>query len=223
MSSIKLIILSMYMGLFLVACAGPRYYVDPAWKGQPQPKTVKVIYTEPQIGNPDDLKDDLPEYEANFASGWFEPQLKTFLYERANKSVDFSMNMVSADQITTETVKLGKEDFNAPSYASIEGDAEIYIVLSNVWVGRENEEYQTVQGNAASEAMATPGSGMSLYKFFKCKANYAFYEAKTKKILAYGTAEGKAQYQFAVDKGNWEFSLRDLAYHILIDTPVYHW
>lgn len=220
MKSLKAIVFSLAAGALLMACAGPSYYVDPSWKGQPQPASVKVVYTEPEIANADDLKDDLPEYEANF-TGWLEPQMKTFLYERSNKKVEFTLAKV--DALSSETVKLGKEDFAAPSYAQMADDAEVYLVLDKVWVGREGEQSTTVKGNAASESMDPMGTGFTTANFFKVKGEFAFYDAKTKKILAYGRTEGKAQYQFAVSKGDWEFALRDFASHLLTDTPVYHW
>ena len=103
------------------------------------------------------------------------------------------------------------------------GAGLIYVVLSDIWLGRESETYMTAQGNAASMAGDPMGTGYTTYKYFMSKCKYAFYDTKTGKLLGYGHAEGKAQYQFAVTKGDWEFALRDMVGKVLTNTPVVSW
>ena len=219
---IRMFALLAFVSLLLSACAAPRFYVDQEWKGQSQPESVKVIFTKPVVGNPDDLKDDLPEFENNFVK-WFGPQAKEYFVAEGRNKVKFSMKLVPAEEVTTQKVKLGNEDFDAPAFAAKDVDATIYVVLSDIWLGRESETYMTAQGNAASMAGDPMGTGYSTSHYFMSKCKYAFYDTKTGKLLGYGHAEGKAQYQFAVTKSDWEFALRDMVGKVLTNTPVVSW
>lgn len=219
---IRMFALLAFVSLLLSACAAPRFYVDQEWKGQSQPESVKVIFTKPVVGNPDDLKDDLPEFENNFVK-WFGPQAKEYFVAEGRNKVKFSMKLVPAEEVTTQKVKLGNEDFDAPAFAAKDVDATIYVMLSDIWLGRESETYMTAQGNAASMAGDPMGTGYTTSKYFMSKCKYAFYDTKTGKLLGYGHAEGKAQYQFAVTKGDWEFALRDMVGKVLTNTPVVSW
>ena len=222
MNFFKIVILSIIAGVFFTACAAPRFYIDQEWKGQSQPASVKVVFTKPVVGNPDDLKDDLPEYENNFVK-WFGPQAKAYFTEEGRNKVKFSMKQVADDAISTNKVKLGDSDFEAPYFESMEGESTIHLVISSIWLGRESETHMTVQGNAASMAGDPMGTGYSVSKYFVSKCKYAFYDTKSGKLLGYGHAEGKAQYQFAVTKGDWEFALRDMVGKVLTNTPVVSW
>ena len=219
---IRMFALLAFVSLLLSACAAPRFYVDQEWKGQSQPESVKVIFTKPVVGNPDDLKDDLPEFENNFVK-WFGPQAKEYFVAEGRNKVKFSMKLVPTEEIKPQKVKLGNDDFDAPAFAAKDVDATIYVVLSDIWLGRESETYMTAQGNAASMAGDPMGTGYTTYKYFMSKCKCAFYDTKTGKLLGYGHAEGKAQYQFAVTKGDWEFALRDMVGKVLTNTPVVSW
>lgn len=219
---VRMLALLALVSLMFSACAAPRFYVDQEWKGQSQPESVKVVFTKPVVANPDDLKDDLPEFENNFVK-WFGPQAKAYFLEESRNKVKFSMKQIHAEEISMKKVKLGNEDFDAPSYVSMEGESSIYLVLSDIWLGRESETYMTAQGNAASMAGDPMGTGYTTSHYFVSKCKYAFYDTKTGKVLGYGHAEGKAQYQFAVTKGDWEYALRDMVSKVLSNTPVVSW
>lgn len=222
MKFIKLAFLAVLAGVFFTACAAPRFYVDQEWKGQSQPESVKVIFTKPVVGNPDDLKDDLPEFENNFVK-WFGPQAKEYFIAEGRNKVKFSMKQVPAEEIKPQKVKLGNDDFDAPAFAATDVETTVYVVMTDIWLGRESETYMTAQGNAASMAGDPMGTGYSTSNYFVSKCKYAFYDTKTGKLLAYGHAEGKAQYQFAVTKSDWEFALRDMVGKVLTNTPVVSW
>ena len=49
MNSIKLVLFSLIAGIMLSACGAPRYFIDEDWKGKPQPKNVKVVFTMPKV------------------------------------------------------------------------------------------------------------------------------------------------------------------------------
>ena len=217
---IRMLALLAFVSLLLSACAAPRFYVDQEWKGQSQPESVKVVFTKPVVGNPDDLKDDLPEFENNFVK-WFGPQAKEYFIEEGRKKVKFSMKLIPGEELSMTKVKLGDEDFDAPAYASMEGDASIHLVMTAIWLGRESETYMTAQGNAASMAGDPMGTGYTTSHYFVSKCRYAFYDAKTKKLLGYGHSKGRTGYTFAVTRSDWESSLRKMVYNLARETPLF--
>lgn len=208
--------------LLLLGCASSHFYVDQEWKGQPKPASVKVVFTKPVIGNPDDLKDDLPEYESNFVK-WFGPVAKFFFIEESRKTVKFSMKQVSDDAITMKKVKLGNDDFDAPSFAEMKGESTVHLVISSIWLGRESYTEAVAPGNASFMAGAPMGPTYQTTRLFVSKCKYAFYDTKSGKLLGYGYAKGKSVYQFAVTKSDWEFALRDMVNRVLANTPIVSW
>ncbi|PWJ71643.1 MULTISPECIES: hypothetical protein [unclassified Fibrobacter] len=218
---LKSIISVIAISLLLWGCAAPTYFKDSSWTEQPT--SVKVVYVNPTISNPQQLTDGLPEYKDNLGK-WFENVVTEKMDEESRKKVKTSIELVDASALSVQIVKLGEKDFEAPAYASMNG-ADVYLVLSNIWFGCESEEYMTVQGNQASMAMqTTPYSGVSAYNFFKAKARYAFYDAKTGKILAYGVKEGKASLRsIEVTGSDWDYATRALIGDIVAFTPVVRW
>lgn len=204
----------------LWGCAAPKSFTDSFWKEHPT--SVKIIYTEPMIENPGDLPEKMSDYQDHF-SDWFEKQVVEKFAEESSHKIETSIGKVAGDDVSAQKVKLGDSDFDAPAYTQ-SVDADVYLVMSEIWLGQESEEYQTVQGNQASMAMETvPYSGTAVYKYFKAKCKYAFYDAKTRKILAYGNQEGEAQYQFSVTDDDWVFAVKSLVGSIVSNTPILPW
>ncbi|MCQ2097807.1 MAG: hypothetical protein MJY87_07700 [Fibrobacter sp.] len=218
---LKTIISVIVISLLFWGCAAPTYFKDSSWTEQPT--SVKVVYVDPTISNPKQLTDGLPEYKDDLGK-WFENVVSEKINEESRKKVKTSIEKVDASALSVQVVKLGEKDFEAPAYTNMDG-ADVYLVLSNIWFGSESEEYMTVQGNQASEAMqTTPYSGVSAYNFFKAKARYAFYDAKTGKILAYGVKEGKASLRsIDVTGSDWDYATRGLIGDIVAFTPVVQW
>ena len=226
MRFIKLAFLSILAGVLFTACAAPRYYIDAEWKSMPKATTAKVVFAKPTVANPDDLKDDLPEYVDNFAK-WFGPQVKEYLNAESRNQIKFSMKQVQPGDISYTKQKLGKEDFDTPAFANMEDNVDLYIVVSDIWLGRDTEvhhyEAGTVQARSMDPLGMNPMGGSYSTNVFISKCKYAFYDAKTKKLLGYGHAEGSMGYSFAVTKGDWEGAVRSMVVNLAWNTPIVSW
>ena len=136
MNSFKLVLFSLIAGIMLSACGAPRYFIDEDWKGKPQPKNVKVVFTMPKVVVPDDLSDDLPEYTSNFAK-WFGPELKQNLITRSQNGTQYSMKLIQPNEVSYKRRELADKDFMVPSFDHIQADADVYLVVTNTWIGRD--------------------------------------------------------------------------------------
>ena len=208
------------VSLLLSACSASRYYVDPEWAKMPKPASVKVVFSTPEIGNPDDLKDDLPEYEDNFVD-WFAPQMKRVIDSCSNGKIDYSMMMVEPKEFKFRTEKMNEtnKNFDVPEYPLMKSDADVYLVVSNIWLGREELESNPggwVMGPSGTMVYTAP----TTTRMFVSKGRYAFYDAKTKKLLGFGAAEGSMTYNFAVTRTDWENSVRVMTKQMLRETPL---
>ena len=211
MNSFKLVLFSLIAGIMLSACGAPRYFIDEDWKGKPQPKNVKVVFTMPKVVVPDDLSDDLPEYTSNFAK-WFGPELKQNLITRSQDGVHYSMKLIQPNEVTYKRRDLADKDFM--DVIKILGSvSEVYLVVTNTWIGREQEVRYVTTANGMM--MATT------YSYFTMKCTYAFYDAKTKKNLGYGYARGRNSYMFAVTRSDWETALRYMVEDFAKEAPLF--
>ena len=217
----RLFALLAFISLMFSACAAPRFYIDQEWMGGPKPATAKVVFSMPTIANPDDLKDDLPEYENNFVK-WFGPQMKEYFNTESRNKVKYSMKQVKPADITYTKQKLGDEDFDAPAFDGIEDNAAVYVVVSDIWIGRDMED-RFVDGRQKSFGMGSQVGGFEARNVFATKCKYAFYDAKTKKLLGFGHAEGTSAYTYVVTRGDWERSLWAMVTKILWNTPLVAW
>lgn len=212
MNSIKLVLFSLIAGIMFSACSAPRYFIDEDWKGKPQPKSVKVVFTMPKVVVPDDLSDDLPEYTSNFAK-WFGPELKQNLITRSQNGTQYSMKLIQPNEVSYKRRELADKDFMVPSFDHIQADADVYLVVTNTWIGREQEVRYVTTANGMM--MATT------YSYFTMKCTYAFYDARTKKNLGYGYARGRNSYMFAVTRSDWETALRYMVEDFAKEAPLF--
>lgn len=212
MKSLRLILLSVFASMLLTACGAPRYFVDADWTENSKPTSVKVAFTMPKVVVPDDLRDDLPEYTSNFAK-WFGPEMKQNLISRSRDNVQYSMKIIQRENLSYKKKKLGDVEFSVPSFDLMENDADIYLVVSDIWIGRESETRWVSNGMG--------GTMMVTYQYFTMKCRYAFYDTRTKKLLAYGYSRGKTGYTFAVTRSDWESSLKRMVYDFARETPLF--
>lgn len=211
MKSLRLILLSVFASMLLTACGAPHYFIDADWTENSKPTNVKVVFSMPKVAEPDDLRDDLPEYTSNFAK-WFGPELKENLVSRSRDNVHYSMSLIQRENISYKKKELGDDEFSVPYFDLMKNDADIYLVVSNVWIGRESETQWISNG---------VGTTMVTYLYFSMKCRYAFYDARTKKLLGYGHSKGRTGYTFAVTRSDWESSLRKMVYNLARETPLF--
>lgn len=209
---IRSIIAAIAVSLLFWGCSAPKAYLNPEWKSQPQ--SVKVVYTEPIIDSQKDLEDDLPEFADNF-SQWFQVIASERIDQLNRYQVSFSFEKRSNKEMKLKTVKLGKKDLQIPYFKNMEG-ADVYLVLKDLWFGRETETQYT--NNVGPNGMMV--AGVSQHFYFRAKCVYAFYDVNTGELLGYGDQIGTSSYNFVVDAGDWERATRDLISNILKKTPV---
>ena len=199
---------------FLIGCAAPRGVVDPSWKEKPA--SVKVVFTEPFVANPEDLQDDLPDYVDHFQD-WYLDQLLTNLAKFA-KGVKFSGEMISRDKVKYESGAMEGGNVKVPKYDSMQGDADIYLVMDDLWIGRTE-----VQSTCSTGMGAAGGAGMSASCMTPALANkgsFAYYDAKTGKRLAYGDFQENMGFTFGVSANDWKNVLYMTSQTLLKKTPL---
>ena len=199
---------------FLIGCAAPRVVVDPSWKEKPA--SVKVVFTEPFVANPEDLQDDLPDYVDHFQD-WYLDQLLTNLAKFA-KGVKFSGEMISRDKVKYESGAMEGGNVKVPKYDSMQGDADIYLVMDDLWIGRTE-----VQSTCSTGMGAAGGAGMSASCMTPALANkgsFAYYDAKTGKRLAYGDFQEHKGFTFGVSANDWKNVLYKTSQTLLKKTPI---
>jgi len=177
------------MAMALIGCSSATFYKDRSWSEMP--KTVKVIY---DMSECESLK-GLSEDDVNAA-------ISEKIFVESGKSVSASAKAVPKDSIGTLMVKLGENDFAAPSYGNMD-EADVYLVLDSLTSG--------------SKGVYNPQASFmfnATYSQATISAKYAIYDAKAKKIVAYGTKTGEV-------KGiNAEGVLHNLIGNILSYTPI---
>ena len=209
-----------FTSLLLSACAAPRFFVDSEWRDRPA--SVKVVFSTPAVGNLDDLKQILPDYQNTF-KGWLDSQMVLNLGKVTNNKVKVSTMLVGDDdpRIGFVDVKLGEEGFKAPSFGPLEKDAEIYLVLRNIWMGLdpEKEAWKKEHLDPNSVNLFAPDEAFETKLILKC--DYSYYDTKTGKLLAYGSSVGTATTVQTLTMNDWESAMYYLFHNIAWGTPVF--
>ena len=198
-------LLVVVVGFLLTACASPRFFVDPNWQTLPESTSVKVIFTVPEIKDPQMLQRALPEYNVDF-SKWFVLQAKEYFTKKTGDKVTYSFRRVDNETIMANKVSLGDKPFDAPFYTQISDEATIYLVLSDIRTGTYSNSFPNMNGGPAITTISI---------MINCK--YAFYDGKTKKLLAYGKAFGDG---LGTRTSNWALAMSDLVDKIAYHTPM---
>lgn len=190
----------------LMGCAAPRVVVDPSWKEKPA--KVKVVFTEPFVANPEDLQDDWPDYVNRFTDLYAE-QLLTNL-AKFSKGVEFFAEVISREQLKYEVGSMEGGNVKVPKYETMKNDADVYLVMDELWVGRT--EIQTSCAGGMGGTCMSPA--------FANKGNYAYYDAKTGKRLAYGDFQENSGFTFGVSQQDWKNIFYLTAQTLLKKTPL---
>jgi hypothetical protein len=185
--------------------------VDPNWKEKPA--TVNAVFTEPFVANPEDLQDDLPDYVDHFQD-WYLDQLLTNLANFA-KGVEFSGEMISRNQVVHEPGTMEGENVKVPKYDSMQGDADIYLVMDDLWIGR-TEVWSTCSTGMGDATMSVECKVPA----FANKGSFAYYDAKTGKRLAYGDFQEHKGFTFGVSANDWKNVLYKTSQTLLKKTPI---
>lgn len=215
MKSLKFLAASVMAALLMVGCAAPTTFVDSSWKNHP--KSLKILFTEPDVDNLEDLKDDLPDYVDNFDE-WFKNQVVQSMKQKSGNN-NISFTMVKTESADGEMVSLNSESFKVPKPKEIAEDADVYLIMDKIWLGRESET-NTGAGVGTFGANGGMAIGVTTSSYFRVKCKFSFYDTKTKNILGYGKATGTASYSFALTKSDWEYALNDMVKVVVDKTPI---
>lgn len=218
MKSWKFMAAAFLTGLFFVGCAFKPTFVEPSWKSAP--KSMKIIFTKPEVSALDDLKDDLPEYVDNF-SEWFKIQLP-LQFKQKSGDRDISYIVSETAGVDSVAVVLNNENFNAPKFAEMGDEAEVYLIMDKIWIGHGSDTRMVSTGVGAGPN-AGSNFNMSSTSSLSATCVFSFYDAKTKKNLAYGRASGASPYTFALSTSNWETAVGEMVRKIIDRTPISIW
>lgn len=207
MKKLNFILMMALACVFFVGCAAPHAVVDSSWSQKPT--KVKVVFTEPLVANPDDLADDLPENVNNF-SDWYKTELEKNLGTQTN-GVLYSVEKISQDKVSTVAAPLNDVNIRIPKITEMENEADVYLVMNDVWIGR------TVKPGTCTAGMV---SYTCEYPFFSGKGDYAFFDAKSGQRLGYGVIAADVSYTFAVTKDDWECVVEKTVKIMLDETPL---
>jgi hypothetical protein len=190
--------------ILLISCSSPRFVINPEWINPPN--TFSVFITEPFVGNPDDVKDDLPEFANNFV-GWFKSSLGQELEKISgkppviNQIEDSLLTFVPLQLSEKSIIKIPLPDttFEAPGIA---------FFIHPIKVLRHND----LPNNRQSTRLPNHQLIFS--------ARYSAIDTESKKILAYGILYSSQTFHFAMTKGDWENAIEELAEELLEGTPL---
>lgn len=215
MRNLKLALAFASACVLLNGCASSRSVVDQSWTQKPA--KVKVVFTEPHIGSPKDLQDDLPNYVDNF-SDWYKAQLEDN-FGSQTKGVLYSVQKISKDQIKTENADMEGYNFLVPKVAEMDPEADVYLVMDDIWIGRVESETTCTMGGGFGVGGGM-GATCTQNKDFTEKGRYAYYDVKTGKKLAYGDIEAKSGYTFTVSLSDWNNIVEKTVSIMLDKTPL---
>jgi len=214
MRNIKFVLMMVVVCVLLGGCAKKLVKIDESWIQKPS--KVKIVFTEPSIGSPKDLADDLPDFVDNFAD-WYKSQIEENL-GRFSNGVRYSVEKVSRDLVTYEFSDMDGSNFKTPKMKMMDESADVYLVMDDLWIGRVVSEEPTCMTTGGFNGMATTTCAPD--KFFTGRGRYAFFDAKTGKKLGYGDIESKVGYTFTVSRGDWIDVVRKTVNTMLEDTPI---
>lgn len=197
--------------MLLIGCAPKLYVVDPSWVLKPS--RVKVLFTEPGIGSPKDLADDLPSYVNNF-SDWYRAQLESFL-RASTQGVAYSVEKVSRDLISYEFSDMDGTNFKTPKPKVLDGSADVYLVMDDLWIGRIKE---LSCGGGMGPGFSGPRCVDS--KSLNGTGRYAFFDGKTGAKLGYGDIKAQSFFTFTVSLDDWINVVNKTVEIMLKDTPI---
>ncbi|MBQ5464248.1 MAG: hypothetical protein IIT53_09595 [Fibrobacter sp.] len=219
------------LALLLVAgCSSTRQFKDNTWTNKPS--NMKAVFTKPVI-----VQDSTESYELGSLWGFFKSEKDTAVVTdemtsisawfqknldntfKFNLGVHYSIDEVSKEQISSVAEKMDGDDVNIPKLSSMSDSFEVYLVMDDIRLYKSQSYSQMSSVPMASVA----GPAAPMYKSgekVKVSANYAFYDAKSGKMLAFGFVEKDHFAEKRALEHDWVDVVRDMALQIIDQTPV---
>lgn len=212
MKKLKLILVTLIACPFLTGCAilfllfspSQSNSVEKSWTKKPN--KVNIVFTDPFLDNPEKFDQDIPEYPGRF-NDWFIAELISDLENRTS-GIHYSMKRIPKDKIKIEKVLHKDEGVNAPVFTEMDKSAEIYLVMDSLWIG----------GTRKKTSCETETVCERLY--LTAKGNFAYYDAKSGKRVAFGTILSNSAYRGMITRGNWTGMVNLTSKKVLLGTPL---
>jgi len=238
---VRVMLFCSLLGMSFVGCSNSRQHKDPSWTAKPA--NLQVVFTGPTILNTEKDSDEndwpifpwyytstmgksplplatkdvlmLPE-EMKKMSEWFSSNVDNTL--KFNSNVHYKVNEVSKNDISYSEQDAGGDNIRVPKLTSMPDGDDVYMVLDSIQL----KSYVNVM-QGASTTMTSVGLTVGSTVNNNCvqiSASYAFYEAKTAKLLDYGFLEEHQCADKKVLEHDWQNVLRDLILHTIENTPI---
>lgn len=213
-SGLKAVCLIAWVGLFASCAKHPTFFVDKDWKSVDPNGGVAVYITKPQIANPDDIVDDMPGEAPRF-SDWLARRLGDGFAASTQSAV--SLQYVPDNTVKMEPEVLGGLEATAPRPASY-GKEALTICVSPFRILRFSE---TTPGSYMPGMNGAPGYYVagSTYNALRFEGEYAIYDSKSGKRLAFGKFQSDASFSFHMNGQDWLKSADGMPASILKGTP----
>ena len=229
--------------LFFVGCSNTRQFQDAGWTQKPA--KMKVLFTEPNIiVGGTEFRSSGPNYAStsNAILAWFYKQQKgpdipeamevvsDWFKAKTDNIMQFNTNVpsvverVSNDKISRDTENMDGIEVSLPKVQSMSDSFDVYLILDEIQM-HISKVVSTMNMDPTynpSTGMPT-GSGMVLTfkgESTRIDANYAFYDVKTGKRLAYGHLEEDMLHRDVAAETGWYDNLRQVMLKILGKTPI---
>lgn len=176
---------AMLSALLLGSCAAPTRFLE---KGRVAPPSrLEVHLAAIEVGNPEDLRQDL-DLDSSGLRNWLKPVLeKSF---REIPGIDTVVWHDSMD-LATRTERLGRTEFETWRPVDTSGAGWVLVLSAprTDRVTRPGAEYNGVQ---------------FLAKTLDLDFGYTLVERGTGRTLAFGSVPSRVGYTLSIDRGDWE-------------------
>lgn len=212
------------VALILAGCYNSYQYLDPEWTQKPA--RMKILFTKPMITDEEKIPYTMAPIE-----DWFGGKIDNVL--QFNSNVPCVVEKVSKKELSYETQKMGSLDVQLPKVESMSDSFDVYLIFDHITLNL-SAVVSTLPGGAGIVAPAIGGSTLATQAVgafagmtfnFKGEsteidANYALYDVKTGKRLAYGHLEERMFHEEVAMEQGWYDNIRQMVLRIFGKTPV---
>lgn len=228
--------------LFFAACSSERQFLDAGWTQKPA--KMKILFTKPSLVVEDkEFRSTDPAYAKtmDMVLGWFNKQndeveipeamevISDWFRDKIDNVMQFNSNVpsvverVSKKKISRDTENMDGVDVKIPKLEAMSDSFDVYLILDEIGmhISKVDTYMSTGPSFGPTGLPTTPGVGLRFQgESTRIDANYAAYDVKTGKRLAYGHLEDGMYHEDVAAETGWYDNLRQLMLRILGSTPV---
>jgi len=214
----KLLPLSCTIAFFLVGCTShPHVSLDPSWSQKPQ--TLNVFFAAPVITNLDDFADDNPEGKDN-SGEWFRSKFDSTM--KAQSGLNVTVTLQNDSLFRSDRDTLDNKTISYPR-TTIPLTGDVVLCISPIRVSRHTETSTSMGGMNTMGGGMNGGFGVSQTTTTSLvfEGEYAYYDARTNKRLAFGTLNVSRNFGFVMTKSDWIKNIAVATKQIFDKTPIH--